>query len=63
MTIGIILGLVLALATAACIAVAICLLTGIRPYGGKGSRLTTKKPLAGGLTLAGAVVAFLLFLL
>ena len=62
MTIGLIIGIILAAITAACIAVAVCLITGIRPNLGRG-RLAVKKPLAGGLTLAGAAAAFILFLL
>ncbi|MGN1060277.1 MAG: prohibitin family protein [Candidatus Coproplasma sp.] len=63
MTIGIILGIIFAVITAACIAVAICLITGRRPFGARGNKIAEKKPLAGGLTVAGAAVAFILFLL
>ncbi len=63
MAIGIIIGILLAVVTLVCIVVSVCLFTGARLNGVRGNRLSTKKPLAGGLTLAGAAVAFLLFLL
>lgn len=61
MTIGIILGVIFAAATLAGIAAAVCLITGKRPVGAKG-RYAAKRPLAGGIILAGAAIAFLLFL-
>lgn len=63
MTIGIILGIILVLATIACVFTAICLLTGKRPFAAAGLKQVTKKPLAGGLTAGAAALSFILFLL
>lgn len=61
MTIGIILGIILAVLTAAGIIAGVCLISGRRPAG-KGNKFMPKKPLAGGLCMAGAAAAFVLFL-
>ncbi len=63
MTIGVILGILFAVLTAAGIFAGICLVSGTKPFTNKNNRMTVKRPLAGGLSLAGAAVAFLLFLL
>ena len=62
MTIGIIIGILLVIAIAACLVAGFALVTGKRPGLARGS-LAIKKPLAGGISLAGAAVAFILFLL
>lgn len=62
MTIGIILGVIFMLATVACVFTAVCLTAGVRPIAPSGRKRVTKKPLAGGLTLGAAAVAFILFL-
>ena len=62
MTIGIILGILFAVATIACIALAIMFATGVRPFASTGHKLVTKKPLAGGICAGAALAAFILFL-
>lgn len=62
MTIGVILGIIFAILTAAGIFAGICLVSGTKPFANKNNRMTVKRPLAGGLSLAGAAAAFILFL-
>ncbi len=62
MTIGVILGIIFAVLTAAGIFAGICLVSGTKPFANKNNRMTVKRPLAGGLSLAGAAAAFILFL-
>jgi len=62
MTIGVILGIIFALIAVAGIFAGICLVSGTKPFANKNNRMTVKRPLAGGLSLAGAAAAFILFL-
>lgn len=63
MAIGIILGIVFALACVGCIITSVCFFAGKRPLASSGNRRVSAKPLAGGITAGAAACAFILFLL
>ncbi len=62
MTIGIILGIIFAIAFAVCAVLSVCFFAGKKLFANRKNNYAAKRPLAGGLTAGAAFAAFILFL-